>query len=339
MSASRLLGIELEFDATGGRLNLPSELPAGWVGKPDGSLGNGRELVMDPPKSYDQAVPVVQALNTALDALGTYASKRGGMHVHVQGHDLTPQGCARLANLYRHFQPAIDQLVGKSRVDNRFCPPYPVGDEITVSYLNLKFRLLTPASSRASARGSRSYSVVNFAMMRCSNREHRTVEFRQGSTSKRADCVLGWTALMLALVELSLDPLTELHSLAMGFHGDLPGLKQAMAAVEDHAGWSGLVDWVQWRYDYLNEKPTAQMIDEAVQKIGVHWRGAFYVSRQLNVNMALAVRILNAAKDQGKLESNGTKYRSTVPVDNFPLLAEAFQRPWEDLPVAGQAAS
>lgn len=304
---SRLLGIELEFDAGNATFNLPDRLPAGWNRQVDGSLYNGTEIILNPPEPHEAAIPKIQALNTALDSIGTYAGRRGGMHVHVQVADYTIEDCVRLANLYRHFQPVINHLVAKSRVNNHFCPAYTA--PVTCHMLIEKFRITTPAATRNEARCSRSYSVVNFAMVRCANPQDRTVEFRQGSTSKRADCVAGWAAFLLALTDLAHN-----EDACMGvleeYPATLAGLKRAMAVVEQLTGNQSLAEWVQWRYDYMNEEPTPQLIDEAVRRIGTRWHGMFFVSRSLNINNALAQKILKKAHAQGKLEKNGVKYRA-----------------------------
>lgn len=303
---NRKIGIELEFDAGNATFNLPGRLPTGWSRHADGSLYNGSEIVLEPPETHTDAVPKIKALNAALDSTGTYAGRRGGLHVHVQVADYSIDDAVRLANLYRHFQSVINTLVAKSRVNNHFCPPYTTA--VTRHTLVERFRITTPASTRSEARRSRSYSVVNFAMMRCTNPEDRTVEFRQGSTSKRADCVAGWSAFLLALTDLAKNEV--LCDEAMELPGTLAGLRRAMLMVEELTGNQSLAEWVQWRHDYLNEEPTPQLIDEAVRRIGNRWHGMFFVSRQLDINNALAQRILEKAHEQGKLEKNGVKYRA-----------------------------
>ncbi len=305
-SNPRLIGVELEFDAGNAMFNLPDRLPNGWRRQADGSLCNGTEIILDPPETHEDAIPKIQALNAALDSTGTYAGRRGGMHVHVQVADYSMDDCVRLANLYRHFQPVINEMVAKSRVNNHFCPAYT--SEVTLNTLIEKFRITTPARSRSEARSSRSYSVVNFAMVRCTDREERTVEFRQGSTSKRSDCVAGWAAFLLALTDIAHN--CSVWSTAMVEPATLPGLKRVMQMAEAMSGNTNLAEWVQWRYDYMNEEPTPQLIDEAVSRIGTRWHGMFFVSRQLNINNALAQKILEKAHAQGKLEKNGTKYRA-----------------------------
>lgn len=302
---SRLLGIEIEFDACNAKFNIPARLPEGWERHPDGSIRNGTEIVLNPPLTHEAALPKIQALNVALDQTGTYAGQRGGLHVHVQVADYSIDDCVRLANLYRHFQPAINQLVGKSRVGNTYCPEYR--EHVTRSTLVRKFNIADPARSRFEARCSRTYSVINFAMVRCVNPQDRTVEFRQGSPSKRADCIAGWTAFVVALTDVATR--TTLWDAAMACPPTLQGLKQVMAMAQGLTGNQQLVDWVQWRYDYLHEKPTPELVDEAVRQIGARWHGLFFVSRNLNVNNALAQRILDEGVRCGKLEKSGTRYR------------------------------
>ena len=309
--STRLLGLEVEVDAgLNNKLKLPSRLPNGWNHQHDESLHNGRELILVPPENYTNALPKIVALYVALDELGTYASKRGGYHVHVQVADYTLDDAVRLANLYRHFQPVLDTLVAQSRVNNTYCPPYRT--EVTAAVLEDMFDISNPASSRGVAKCSRSYSVANFAMMRCENRNDRTVEFRQGSTSKRADCIAGWAAVMLALVDLAKTKV--LCEEAMELPVTLAGFCRVMLLAEGLTGAKLLADWVRWRYDYLNEEPTQAMVDAAVAAIGTRWHGMFFVARELNVNNALAQRILDKGLHQGKLvkHDDGRRYRSTI---------------------------
>lgn len=302
--SERLIGIELEFDAGGTRLNLPDRHP-GWQAQHDGSLRNGREFVLNPPLQLNRAKDTVKNFLDACDKARTNTTKRGGYHIHVQAHDYSEDhsDSYNLVRIYSHFQPVINLLVGKSRVNNTYCPPYNAS--ITLRGLIEKFNLNEPASDRGNAKYSRAYSVVNLAMMRCRTARDRTVEFRQGSPSKRFECVWGWACLMVALVDMARDRRSFNHR-NMSRPPTLENFVDMIVDHEQRVGAQHLGDWVVWRHDYLNSAPDEELITKAVQSMGVKPRGLFYISRELNINLALATRVMEAATSRRLvMESSG----------------------------------
>lgn len=297
----RLIGIELEVDAGSTKLNLPQHHP-GWTKQTDGSLRNGYEFILNPPLPLESSSDTVKNFLDALDKARANTTKRGGLHVHVQAHDYDSHfnDAFSLVRLYTHFQEVINSLVGKSRVGNQYCPAYRAN--VTKREVIDMFSLNMPASGRGDAKSSRAYSVVNLAMLRCRNPHDRTVEFRQGSPSKRFECVWGWASLMVCLVDMAKEPVVMTHELME----QRPTLENFIELIKFHEARVGSTDvgnWVKWRYDYMNEAPTEELIVKAVACIGRTPRGLFHISRQLEINLALAGRVMEAAEQRQLVSS------------------------------------
>lgn len=336
--SQRLIGIELEVDAGSTKLNLPSSHP-GWSKKSDGSLRNGFEFVLEPALPLSDASDVVKNFLDALDKARANTSKRGGLHVHVGVSDYDSNNndghndAYSLVKLYSRYQSVIDSLVGKSRVGNSYCPPYRQG--ITKREVIDLFMLNHSASSRNDARTSRAYSVVNLAMLRCRSSELRSVEFRQGSPSKRFECVWGWTTLMVCLVDMARCPVVMTHELI-----EAPATLENFIALikfhEERVGSTNVGNWVQWRYDYMNEQPTDEQVLKAVSLMGRNPRGLFHVSRVMEINLALAGRIMDVAEQRqlvtavrtsfGEAKKYQSKYRNWAGVDLTALEEAALVR-------------
>jgi len=292
--STRLVGLELEFDA--GRTTFtPPILPAGWVGHSDGSLRNGQEYVLEPAVPLSLALPYIRAFDDAVTRAKTNVSKSGGYHVHVQAHDLTHDHLFRLVQIYTHFQRTINGLVGASRRNNTFCPPYD--GSITKERLVEMFSLHRPAASRGAAKGSRQYSVINLAMCRCANVMERSAEFRQGSTSRKAINVFGWASFVTCLVDLAQTDLFHEYMSGDG-RASLVGLAKLL---HQFSPASGISQWVKWRHEYMNEDATPELIERVIRELRDP-HGIFHISRQLNINLALAKKTAEAAVAAGRVQ-------------------------------------
>jgi hypothetical protein len=293
--SSRMTGVELEIDVGHeGSFNEPS-VPNGWTVTYDGSLRNGREFISD-AAVLEQSVIHVEQLCSRLVDMNTM--KSGGLHVHVQVADYSHADAVHLAKLYSHFQPVINKLVGKSRVNNSYCSAIAHPSSVVET-----FGLRSTVGTRAMARNLRKRTVINFAMMRCVNPIHRTVEFRQGSVSKKAICVNGWMIFCVALVDMA--------KANVNIPAGPPTLAKLLrlicraCVVQDET--RSLAKWVQWRYKYMNGKPKPQDVKKLVSVVGGSSVGLFAVSRLMDTNLALAERILNDAVHQGMLRKHPSK--------------------------------
>lgn len=271
------MGLELEYDSGSQTFSHPEV--RGWSAKTDGSLRHGLEFVIDPAIRMSSLSESVLRFATAWKSYKTGVSTRGGFHVHVQAHDMTPEATYRLVVLYNHFQSVIDQLVGRSRVNNSYCARL---NRDLVSSSETVFDVVRP---RFSSRNEAKYShpnrscVVNLNMMSCIDPEDRTIEFRQGSPSKRHSCIFGWAVFCHALVEAakagidydpnlaSLDNLKRVCSEAM----------QSFSAV-----WIG--EWIQWRFDEMNPVISDEDVQAMVQFVSSKSRpvGLFTLSKGLD---------------------------------------------------------
>jgi hypothetical protein len=210
--------------------------------------------------------------------------------------------------IYSHFQPVIDTLVGESRVRNNYCQAYEAG--ITQRGLVEMFHLDSSAENRASAKGTRRYSVVNCAMMRCRREDDRSLEYRQGSPSKRFPCIFGWAALMLSITCMGADEQSIICA---------PTLEKFMGMLRTHESRSGatnIANWVQWRFDYLNREPDNDMMEKAKALFSTgKMHGLFAVSRKLDINLAVAKRVITGLIDSRFIrqkQHNGSDQRGTI---------------------------
>lgn len=287
----RLVGLELEYDAGRTAFRSPA-LPVGWEEKHDGSLQNGREYVLDPALPLCESADSIKAFCLACNEARMNTVSRGGFHVHVQSHDYggTDEGldrAYRLMELYRHFQPVIDRLVAKSRVDNHYCAKFH--PSTTRDRLISDFRLTSLVPSRIEAKSARSTLVVNFAMCRTRSPAQRSVEFRQGSPSKQFECVWGWTVFVTALTEIAAAGTYRLPD------PTLEGLKQLLTEYEQQSGSTNIAAWVSWRDDYMNRAPTEAEIMKVVQAGTEQPHGLFHFSRKAELNLPLTQRAIDAA--------------------------------------------
>jgi len=303
IQSTRLVGIELEFDSCGTQYREPrGGTPRGWEKKTDGSLRNGYEYVMNPPVCIRDVNPVIERFSTAFLEAKTNLGKRGGFHVHVSApdYDIGPD-CFKLAQFYSKFQGVINSLLAASRHNNSFCPPYP--SRITEASVTQMFNLNQPAQNRYMAKCSRAYSVVNMAMMRAAQPNDRTVEFRQGSPSKRFENIQGWAAFTVFCTDIVKLPQVLTYCYNLPGPDNLEKLLKVAYRYEEATGSSNMAAWIKWRHDYMNQAPDADLITRAVQSLGGGTHGIFHVARALNVNNGVALKVLQAALSQGRISS------------------------------------
>lgn len=297
--SDRPIGIELEFDAGTMNFSLPT-MPSSWVSKEDGSLHNGREVTFRNPIPVSDIYTAVLDLQRRLVRNRTGINKRGGYHVHVGGNDLTPEVAYRTVKLYRNFQATINCLVGNSRINNRFAAPY--NDLPSFSDFVRMYSLDHPASSRASAKQTRKYSVVNCAMVRCTDPALRSIEFRQGSPSKFAVAVCGWAALVCSFVESAV-VYGSSYAEAVGNADNLEGLLTYARKFEEcpvYHDVTNLRNWIQWRYDKMQNIPDDwESLIQPLCEYCRHERRLVSVSRFLNLNYPQTLKVLSKAEELG----------------------------------------
>lgn len=303
--STRLIGLELEYDSGSAEFRSPESVP-NWVEKYDGSLHNGREFVLEPAEPYNSLMPHVKAFTDAFDQIKIGLTSRGGYHVHVQVGDYTYQHAYQLARIYTHFQEVINQLLAKSRANNRFCQPYRL-DQLTQAGLVEEFELDVLAGNRSQAKNSRTYRTINFAMMRCQNPQHRSVEFRQGSPSKRFANIYGWATLVTALTEMATDEQT--YALSTQLNPDLEGFLTLLTHWENRVSARNLVKWVQWRHEIMNQAPTPDMVSRLLAYLSSGSHGLFSIATHLDINYPTATKLLEHLMRDSQVQRVGNRYR------------------------------
>lgn len=311
----RLIGPEVEIDAGAAAFHEP-ELPSGWSMKSDGSLRNGKEFVLEPPQPLGEALPSIDLFSAAVTKAKMHVAASGGFHVHVQVADYAPDDAYRLCQLYHHFQRIIDLTVGASRRSSinggngyHHCATLSGRDLADLATFKAVWHLDRPASDRQEAKGSRLKVVVNCAMMRTRDPLQRTVEFRQPSTSKHTANIYGWICMATALVDAAKLAPTVAKFLARA--ATLTNYLRLMRHVERHVGAAHLADWVIWRIRYLTAVPGTRQQAKLLGCLAQKQHGLFHVARVLNVNLAVAKKMVDTALAGGGIvEISPGKYRA-----------------------------
>lgn len=308
LNQSRLIGMEIEVD-NGSRNGSDAvnevNLPEGWERVSDGSVHNGYEFRTNPPRPYADTKERIIALCSELGSEITI-HKAGGVHVHVQVHDYELENLKALMRLYTIFQVAIDKLLPASRRNNSYCKKFnlqDLRDENFDTIVNL-FDLNSSMSTRERQHGQARYYVINPIFFRCTNRLERSVEFRQGSTSKRAVNNAGWAAFVTTLVYIcSVPSFVEIvnnlftTSLDQEEPSSFDDLVAFIREVESELNVRGMSDWLQWRYEYMNAAPSNEDVEKLVAALSEkpHGMGMYALSRVLATNLTRIKAIAHEA--------------------------------------------
>lgn len=295
--SSRLIGLEIELDAPRAVLHTPV-LPANWQCKPDASLSNGREFILESPVPLAEVYHSVEAFSRAVIAAKMHAGSRGGFHVHVGAADYTTAQAYQLVKLYSHFKEQIDLLCGKSRINNRHCSPFPAA--LSEDDLCTTFSLNTVATGRAAAKTARRTYAINLAMLRCADPLDRSIEFRQQSASKRFCNIYGWACFCAALVDLAQNrqAVIRFTSRPASWRTFISLCRRAERI--HHA--DRLVEWVEWRRSYLHpEKFSADVVHKlAAYLMGSKPRGLYSIAQAVELNYAAAKALLELERHKGR---------------------------------------
>jgi hypothetical protein len=245
--------------------------------------------------------------------------KNGSIHVHVQSHDLDMDQVFSVVKFYSKYQSVIDKMVPESRVNCRWAQPYARG--ITADRVSSMFSLNIPVATRNLAKFTRQYSVVNCAMHRCAVPAHRTLEFRQQGVSRKACNTLGWVAFVSAIVDCAAR-FPAIIATANAARTGLPSLLRFIAKYEEASGAKDIGAWVKWRISYLDQKATPAMVEEAAAYL-TEFHGAFHLVRNMKVNNALAIKIMELGRSTGRFESSNNRVRAIAsPVQALVRVAD-----------------
>lgn len=307
--SDRKLGLEIEIDI--GHKGDLADLPniTGWVKKGDGSLSHGYEYTFHGPVTPGTAKERCERFCTSVTDVNVHRS--GGFHVHVQGINYSHEDCFHLALIYTKFQHVIDKLVAKSRIGNTYCKPFDMSVFAGGPEEFARRRHIIPlVESRGSAKGvANRYMNVNLNMMACRDESDRSIEFRQGSVSKRFGVVYGWPCFLVALTELAKRK-DIFGSVIESIRLTLQDLLALLHKWETASGSTGVADWVEWRHDYLNQKPDDAELRLALEAIAEAPIGLYGLSRKIDINLAVTKRILDELLAKGLIfkRDNSTAY-------------------------------
>lgn len=326
------MGPEIELDAGTANFHEPA-LPTGWECKPDGSLRNGKEYVLEPPQPLGEVLPAVELFSEAATAAKMHVALSGGFHIHVQAADYTHEDAFQLCRIYQHFQPVIDRLVGKSRRSsanngrgNSHCLPIDLGRVNTAEQFAPLFHLGSLTSDRSDAKRARLKWVVNCAMLRVRDPVQRSVEFRQPSASKHTANIYGWLCLAVALTDAARLPECRVF---VDRQPTVLNFMRLLRMVERQAGAAHLAAWALWRMRYLEARPTTRQRRALLSCLTQQSHGLFHIARHLNVNLAVAQRMVSDSIRDGSLkEDSPGKYRanySAVAEIDLALILELWQ--------------
>ena len=182
----KVRGLSIDYSSTG------------WKIVRDGSLDeidnfHGMELVspvLDTSKAAH--LRMVRKVCAALQAMGSTVNNCCGLHVHVDGNDLSVEQIKSIFHRYTKFESMIDLMVPSNRRGEHVY--YTKGgnniinDVESCQTMNALMRVLP----------DRYFKVNLWALQR-----HGTIEFRQHSGSINADTILNWVEFLTSFVEAS----------------------------------------------------------------------------------------------------------------------------------------
>lgn len=170
----------------------------GWRIVRDGSLADinnfhGMELV-SPVLDTDNAanLRMVRKLCAALQAMGGTVNNCCGLHVHVDGNDLSVEQVKTIFHRYTKFEGMIDLMVPANRRGNNVY--YTKGGANIINDVEN----CQTMSALQRVLPDRYYKVNLHALQR-----HGTIEFRQHSGSINGDTILNWVEFLTSFIEAS----------------------------------------------------------------------------------------------------------------------------------------
>lgn len=162
--------------------------PQSWKVTTDSSVDYGIEVV-SPILNGENGIKKVEKVVGVLKKLGGFVDGQCGIHVHVDGTDLTSAMLANIVKRYAQFEEQIDAWIHPSRRNDR--------NEHACSVKNLKVEI--KSSPQVTVRGLGRRYKVNIA----SFLKHGTVEFRHHHGSLDEVELRNWIHFCVQFVENS----------------------------------------------------------------------------------------------------------------------------------------
>lgn len=223
---TRRFGVEIEFVgctpaqacaaiiAAGVACNVESynhDARPTWKIVRDGSVSVSPGMAYDacgelvsPPLSGVEGIEEVRTVLRALVSAGGTVNRSCGLHVHLDGADLSPAMIGTVLRRYAAFQAGIDAFMPASRRGSRWA------DRITPDLIASVERCADRATLRNLAGRLDRYRAINVAAFA----RHGTVEFRQHSGSVNGGKVARWIAFALFFVAASIAPTVAASTVA-----------------------------------------------------------------------------------------------------------------------------
>ena len=166
-------------------------------------------------QAFELVSPILQGENglmqvaivgDTLERIGAKVNTSCGLHVHVDGRDLTVNSLSRICKMWLKYESCFDSIVPKSRRNNRFA----AGIRSKFASLEAGFaKLATATSIQGLTRimnsdgysGSSRYHKLNLESMV----RHGTVEFRQHSGTVNGLKMVNWVKLVGGFVETAVN--------------------------------------------------------------------------------------------------------------------------------------
>ena len=202
-NSTRLAGVEWEFNNSITAAAIEAWC-AKWRGvrKTDGSCGYE---MMTAPMAGDHISKCLQDLGNAFQQDKANIDKRCGLHVHVNCIDFAWEDIYRLMWVYSKLENVLFQLGGEWRKTCHYSPPVGdryrqvVGRRFEPTVVNLSHP--TPQTVQAwAARYALNLSPWTYAKLN-NNTIKTTVEFRMHENTADAERVIGWTQLMVEIID------------------------------------------------------------------------------------------------------------------------------------------
>lgn len=259
---SCLLGIEFEWEGTGSTvhrvLEVHPQLGPYWMPTQDRSLrgDDAIEFKTLGPLAQPQIMPAIDGMMQA--SRRWKASKRTGLHVHMNAGDMTYRQWSNFVSLYALFEPCIFQAAGDERSANPFTVPLYKDGWVTgqiTKALEHSDNLIPALREHVNK-----YCGLNLASLFT----YGTMEFRHLRTTHDKEKVYAWINMILLLRRFAL-------------RDDFEKLFTAHLSTQDYLGllahvYDGYPIWQALVYNDMKEE---------IEYLGLDLAYEFFFSREV----------------------------------------------------------
>jgi len=164
-----------------------------------------------------------------------------GLHVHIDVSDLTDAHLRNVVNIFRTFEPALQSIQHRARIDSRWVDPL---SNLSDQYYNDRLTMLTRENINI-------LTDHNYGMNFSRYESRGTIEVRYGATTVRGRKVINWMQVLCFLV----DAATKVENYQRNECGSLEDLYEFMRSVETGT-WldrrvEDLITWMERRHRQL----------------------------------------------------------------------------------------